>query len=243
MERGGRTEDMSETAVGVNADVDAITTALSVRFRASADRERATGMAAYMRGRYPFLGIATPPRRALQRQAFGRGAPTPEIALGVAAWCWELPEREYQYAAADLLRRVAGDLPATALGEVRGFVTTRSWWDTVDTLASGVVGPMVATHPILAADMDRWITDDDLWVARTAILHQLASGPATDTDRLFRYCRAQAGHPDFFIRKAIGWALRQYARTDAGAVRAFLSEHGDELSPLSVREGSKHLAR
>ncbi|MCB1188785.1 DNA alkylation repair protein, partial [bacterium] len=112
---------------------------------------------------------------------------------------------------------------------------------TVDTLAALVVGPMVTRHPQLTAVMDEWIADENLWVARTAILHQLKYGKATDTDRLFAYCAAQAGHPDFFIRKAIGWALRQYARTDPGAVRRFVANHRDELSPLSIREATKHL--
>ncbi len=80
-----------------------------------------------------------------------------------------------------------------------------------------------------------------MWLVRTAILHQLHYGEATDTERLFRYCAAQAGHRDFFVRKAIGWALRHYARTDPAAVREFVTAHGGELSPLSVREATKHL--
>lgn len=216
-------------------------TALAARFAAAADPERAVGMAAYLRDQFPFLGIPSPARRALQREAFGRARPAPEVALGVARWCWARPEREYQYAGADLLRRCAATLPASALADVRGLITAKSWWDTVDALASGVVGPMVRAHPELVADMDRWIVDDDLWVARTAILHQLGYGSGTDADRLFRYCLTQAGHPDFFIRKAIGWALRQYARTDPEAVRRFLDEEGGVLSTLSVREASKHL--
>ena len=80
-----------------------------------------------------------------------------------------------------------------------------------------------------------------MWVVRTAILHQLHHGTATDPDRLFGYCARQAGHPDFFVRKAIGWALRQYARTDPAAVRNFVAGHRDRLSPLSVREAMKHL--
>jgi 3-methyladenine DNA glycosylase AlkD len=100
----------------------------------------------------------------------------------------------------------------------------------------------VATHPELISEMDRWIDDENLWVARTAILHQLFYGDATDVDRLFGYCLRQASHPDFFIRKAIGWALRQYARTDPDRVRSFLVGPGAALSPLSVREASKHLS-
>ena len=127
------------------------------------------------------------------------------------------------------------------LETVRSLIVTRSWWDTVDTLAANVVGPLVSNHPALRATMDAWSTDDNLWLVRTAILHQLRYRSATDPDRLFRYCDAQAGHGDFFIRKAIGWALREYARTDPDAVRTFVATHRDRLSGLSVREASKHL--
>jgi 3-methyladenine DNA glycosylase AlkD len=89
--------------------------------------------------------------------------------------------------------------------------------------------------------MDEWATNQDLWLVRTAILHQLHHGTATDTDRLFGYCTAQASHPDFFVRKAIGWALRHHARTDPDAVRAYLAGDGVALSPLSRREAGKWL--
>jgi 3-methyladenine DNA glycosylase AlkD len=89
--------------------------------------------------------------------------------------------------------------------------------------------------------MDEWIADEDLWVARTALLHQLRYKDATDADRLFAYCLLQSGHSDFFIRKAIGWCLREYAKTDPGAVRSFVAESGSRLAPLSVREALKNL--
>jgi 3-methyladenine DNA glycosylase AlkD len=90
--------------------------------------------------------------------------------------------------------------------------------------------------------MDSWLAGDNLWLTRTALLHQLRYKERTDTDRLFRYCLARAGHRDFFIRKAIGWALRQYAWTDPEPVREFVAAHRDVLSPLSVREALKNLS-
>jgi 3-methyladenine DNA glycosylase AlkD len=111
----------------------------------------------------------------------------------------------------------------------------------VDTLAAHTVGPLVAAHPVLVATMDAWVTDENMWLARTAILHQLRYKERTDADRLFRYCTLQAGHRDFFIRKAIGWALRDYARTNPDAVRRYVDEHRSILAPLSIREASKHL--
>jgi 3-methyladenine DNA glycosylase AlkD len=108
-------------------------------------------------------------------------------------------------------------------------------------LAAHVVGQLVAADDELAAVMDEWIEDDDLWIARTALLHQLAYKDRTDPDRLFAYCLRRGTHPDFFIRKAIGWSLREYAKTDPGAVRAFVSAERERLSPLSVREALKNL--
>jgi 3-methyladenine DNA glycosylase AlkD len=121
------------------------------------------------------------------------------------------------------------------------LISTKSWWDTVDALAAGVVGSLVRRHPELRSTMDEWLAGDDLWLTRTAILHQLNHREATDAAWLFAACAARADHRDFFIRKAIGWALRQYARTDPDAVRAFVAAHRDRLSGLSVREALRHL--
>ena len=123
---------------------------------------------------------------------------------------------------------------------IRQLIVTKSWWDTVDALAAHVVGVMVARQPVLLSTMDEWVVSDELWLIRTAILHQLRYKSQTDTERLFRYCAQHAGHKDFFIRKAIGWALREYARTDPDAVRRFVKTQS-ALSGLSVREALKHL--
>jgi 3-methyladenine DNA glycosylase AlkD len=132
---------------------------------------------------------------------------------------------------------------ARFLTTARRLVTTRSWWDTVDGIASRTVGPVVAAHPELGATMDRWVRDRNLWVARTAILHQLTFRERTDADRLFEMCLTRAADTDFFLRKAIGWALREYSKTDAAAVRRFVGEHDRELSELSKREALKWLRR
>lgn len=203
---------------------------------------RVPQMVAYMRHQFGFLGVPTPDRAAAQRPFVNsfRGV-DPDDVVAAALACWAEPEREFQYVAVDLLRRHATRLGPEHLPPVRQFVQTTSWWDTVDALAANVVGPMVANHPELVAEMDRWIVDDDLWVARTAILHQLKFGPRTDAERLFRYCETQIEHRDFFVRKAIGWALRQYASTDPDAVRAWVAAHDQRLSGLSRREALKHI--
>ena len=211
-------------------------------YRAAADPGRAEGNRAYMRDQFPFLGIPTPKRRALSREILaGLPALTVNDLERTARACWELSEREYQYFAVDLLVRYAKRLEPEFLTTVHHLITTRSWWDTVDALASNVVGPIVAAHPEAVATMEDWLVDENMWLARTAILHQLGYKERTDTARLFRYCLVRADHRDFFIRKAIGWALRQYAWTDPAAVREFVSAHAAELSPLSIREATKNL--
>ncbi|MFJ6443459.1 DNA alkylation repair protein [Streptomyces sp. NPDC091649] len=208
----------------------------------AADPVRAETAAAYMKHVAPFLGIPAPERRALSRTVpAGTGRPDEADCTAIALRCWRLPEREYQYFAADYLRRYVGRCSSGFLPILHHLVTTVPWWDTVDVLAAHVAGPLVAADPALAREMDRWIDDPCLWAARTALLHQLRYREATDADRLFGYCLRSADHPDFFIRKAIGWALREYAKTDPTAVRDFVEGARPRLSPLSVREALKNL--
>ncbi|MFC7310669.1 DNA alkylation repair protein [Streptomyces monticola] len=221
---------------------DEVLARLVIAYPKGAAPERVAPLEAYMKNVVAFLGIMSTERRALSRTVLD-GLPRPDEAdcTAVALRCWQLPEREYHYFAVDYLRRYVKRCSSGFLPVARHLVTTVSWWDTVDALAAHVVGGLVAADPGLARDMDAWIDDDDLWVARTALLHQLRYKRATDTDRLFGYCLRQAGHPDFFIRKAIGWCLREYAKTDPEAVRSFVTAHRDRLAPLSVREALKHL--
>lgn len=215
---------------------------LEAELVAAADPERAEQMAAYMRHKFPFFGVQAKPSTAIQRSLIAvHGAPSRHDLLTFAQLCWDEPEREFHYAAAKFLRRYARLLTADDLPLIRQLIETHSWWDTVDELANHVVGSLVMASPELTQQMDVWSVDPNMWVARTAIIHQLRFKESTDVERLFGYCRAQFGHTDFFIRKAIGWALRQYARTDPDAVRDFVATHADEMSGLSRREATKHL--
>ncbi|MFE2883114.1 DNA alkylation repair protein [Streptomyces sp. NPDC059272] len=221
---------------------DTVLERLTVTYAAAADPERAASMRAYMKDVAPFLGLTTPLRRALSRTVL-EGTPRPDEAdcTAIALRCWELPEREYQYFAVDYLRRHVRQCTSGFLPVARYLVSTVPWWDTVDALASHVVGGLVAADAKLVGDMDAWIVDEDMWVARTALLHQLRYKERTDTERLFAYCLRQSGHPDFFIRKAIGWCLREYAKTDPEAVRGFLAREKGRFAPLSVREALKNI--
>ncbi|GGV26078.1 hypothetical protein GCM10010260_78100 [Streptomyces filipinensis] len=225
-----------------SALADTVLERLTAVFTGAADPGRAAAMRAYMKDVAPFLGIPTPARRTLSRGVLA-GTPRPAEAdcTALALRCWALPEREYHYFAVDYLRRHAARCTSGFLPVARHLVTTVPWWDTVDLLAAHVVGRLVAADPALTAAMDAWITDDSLWVARTALLHQLPYKERTDSERLFTYCLLQSGHPDFFIRKAIGWALREYAKTDPEAVRAFLTRERGRFAPLTVREALKNI--
>jgi len=201
-------------------------------------------MAAYMRDQFVFLGVAMPARRdairAIVRDATARADEATLLAAAQALW--RKREREYQYVAVDVLAACERVLSPQALPVLATLVTTKSWWDTVDGLAANVVGPLVRRTPGLRRTLDAWSGDDNRWLRRTTLLHQLRYGSATDAKRLFAYCVANAADPDFFVRKAIGWALRQYAYADTPAVRSFLETKRQRLSPLSLREAGKHLS-
>ena len=202
----------------------------------------AAPMATYMKDSFRFLGVRTPARRRASRPRIS--ASKHESISAVLALAYELqeqPEREFHYVAGDLLRENQQRLHAEHIGDLEHFVAADAWWDTVDALASPTIGTMIRNHPELAPTLDQWIDDDDVGLARVAIIRQLRFGAGTDPDRLFRYALHRAGDPEFFIRNAMGWALREYAKSDPDAVRSFVDDHCDVLAPLTVHEGTKHV--
>lgn len=208
-----------------------------------ADAGVAREMGAYQRDQFAFLGIPAVPRRAAVGKP-GNGLSGQE-ALEVATRLWELPEREYKYTAADVLQQASGRLDGAALAPLLDLAQREPWWDTVDALAT-VVGTVVrrrrGIEPAVTETMDAALAHPSMWVRRIAMIHQRGWRLETDEPRLFRYALALAGEPDFFIRKAIGWALRDYAHWNPSAVAGFLSIHGTRFSPLTLREARKHLA-
>lgn len=199
-------------------------------------------MSAYMRDQFEYIGLSAPEQRRLAREALS-GFPTPtEADLSAAArTLWRLPEREYQYAACDYIAahiRVCGP---SFLETLQKLITTKSWWDTVDVLCRHGAGAIVHADLTQRVVMDAWIESDDLWLARSAILHQERWKADTDPEVLFSYCLRRASDTDFFIRKAIGWALRQHAWTDPGEVKRYVKANRDRLSGLSVREALKNI--
>ncbi len=216
--------------------------ALQRHFEAQADPERAAQMASYMRDQFPFFGIGAAGRKEIHRSVW-KEMPLSAAESDLAAFarhCYGLPQREWHYTAVAALHRQARHLTPDSLPLLHELVNTHSWWDTVDEIASHVVGVIVARHPEAVAVMDEWVQSDDMWIARTAILHQLNYKAATDEARLFTYCDARLDENDFFYRKAIGWALRQYAREAPDAVWAYCDSRAGRISPLTLREATKH---
>jgi len=217
---------------------------IAERFEAARDPEAAAPMAAYMKHHFAFLGISTKPREVLLRDAFAPMAlPTEGDLIDLTSALWDRDEREYQYAACGTLRRHQRLLTPAFVPTAEHAISTRSWWDTVDTLALHVVGSIVHRHRDLESVMAEWLVGDDLWLARTSILHQGRWKADTDPDVLFAACLARAADTEFFLRKAIGWALRDYSYVDPMAVERFVRDHDAELSGLSKREAMKAIER
>ncbi|MCD9021423.1 DNA alkylation repair protein [Cohnella silvisoli] len=218
-------------------------TELAAWFREHADQEKARQMEAYMRNQYTFLGIKTPERNRLTKEFWLKhGIPAGDELLAVVKQLWQLPEREFQNVAMAFLEKHGKHAEKSDIDVFEQLVTTKSWWDTVDYLASHTIGDHLTKYPeLIDSYTERWIESDDLWLRRTAILYQLRYKKRTDVERLFDYIRRCMDEKDFFIRKAIGWALREYSKTDEAAVRLFVAEN--PLSPLSAREALKYVSR
>jgi 3-methyladenine DNA glycosylase AlkD len=205
------------------------------------DKERAAGARAYMRGKFEYLGIGTPARRAAVAALIRGFKPAAAEELREASFAlWAMREREYQYVAADLLTKHHAALTLDDLPWLLDLAQQKSWWDTVDCIVK-VVGKVVRRSGVKGIRaMDRAVRHKDLWVRRIAMLHQLGWRGECNTERLFRYAELLAAEKEFFIRKAIGWALRDYAWHDWRAVEKFLSASGAQFSGLTVREASKN---
>jgi 3-methyladenine DNA glycosylase AlkD len=210
-----------------------------------ANPAKAPDMRAYMKSEMPFLGVQKPARRTLGTRLFA-AHPLSDVdtwAATVLALWREAEYREERYLALDLTgeRRYAGWQSPGLLPLYEELIVTGAWWDFVDEIASRRIGPLLRAHPEEVAPIMRaWASDADRWKRRTSVICQLGSKGATDT-ALLTYCiEANIADPDFFLRKGIGWALREFAKSEPDWVRAFVAAHPG-LSPLSRREAAKHL--
>jgi len=234
-----------------------------------ANSQNAIAMQRYMRGQFSFYGIKTPLRRQLLKQHLQRqNVKHPYLQqqhlpqqpqqlqqlqqhnhpenhaclLKSVEWLWQQPQREYQYIALDLLQRPRIKLQPSITALLQSLIISRSWWDTVDPLAINCLGPLLRSNPELqASKLSQWRHSDNLWLRRSALLFQLKYKSATNQPLLFSLIRDNTDSQEFFIQKAIGWALRELSKTDPQAVVDFVSR--EPLPALSRREALKWLQR
>ena len=224
-----------------------IRSCIIAELREVADPERAPQQQAYMKSDLPFFGVLVPQCRRIAGSVFRKHVLPDAEAWEESILClWrEAAHREERYAAISLLhfKLYAPWLEPARIPLVEELVETGAWWDYVDAIASRAVGTMLATHPRSLRPLLRiWASDDNVWKRRTAILSQLRAKQATDTSLLADTILPSVGNSEFFLRKGIGWALREYSKTNPDWVIEFV-DRNPELSELSRREALKVLRR
>lgn len=207
------------------------------------DRKRAIGAQAYMKDVAPFIGVATPERRAaVKKVARAMKVPTSHELGAAARGLWKLEEREFQYAANDLIDIHWKIAEKNFLADhVEHLVVTKSWWDTVDGLGSVAISPLTDKYGCERL-IAQWNKSPNIWLNRAAIQHQRGRKYETDVKLILQYCDDHSASKEFFVVKAIGWALRDIAKVDPRAVRDFLKSHPD-LGRVAVREAERGLSR
>lgn len=216
-------------------------TSLKTLYEKNADPAQAAPMKKYMRDQFEYLGIKTPRNAALQKEFFAEHGRPPISQLDpILRDLWSLPQREFQYVAVGLLGKANMDIPAKFIKTIEYMLVMKSWWDTVDIIAGGTVGVHFRRFPdVREKYLTKWRASENFWLRRTTILFQLNYKKETNFDLLREIIHENLDSKEFFINKAIGWALRQYARVDPAAVQKFVQS--TRLHPLSRREALKHI--
>jgi len=211
-------------------------------FEKNADPSQAAPMKKYMRDQFEYLGIKTPQNKTLMKEFISKhGLPPIDELDSIFRDLWSLPEREFQYVGLGLMGKSEKKLPAKFIKTIEYLIVTKSWWDTVDAIASHTVGTHFRRFPdVREKYLAKWRASKNIWLRRSAILYQSNYKKETDFDLLGDIICENLDSKEFFINKAIGWALRQYAYTDAKAVKKFVKTTR-ELHPLSKREAMKHI--
>ena len=201
----------------------------------------AESMGKYMRDKFNFLGIRGPKRTELFKKYFPTARKTKEIDWNFIETCWNKEEREFQYAVVYYLKAMQKFLKKGDISKLKYLVVTKSWWDTVD-LLSKIIGDVVNRSKELKTLMLEWSKkENDIWLRRVAILHQLSFKENVDKLLLETILEDNLCDGEFFINKAIGWALRDYSKVNPEWVRKFIEKNRSEMANLSLREASKYL--
>ncbi len=207
---------------------------------ARADTARALDMSRYMKNQFPFFGIQAPVRDGICKPYFKEVKKEKKIDWDFVEYCWRHEKRECQYVAALYLKSMQKFLEITDFEKLKKLVIKKSWWDTVDTLDK-VIGSLVYQNETLKKEILKWSVDDNIWLRRVAIDHQLLRKEKTDTDLLEKILVNNLNHTEFFINKAIGWALRDYSKTNPQWVKDFIEKYKNNMASLSIREASKYI--
>ena len=216
---------------------------LKALFLKQANPKNAGPMKGYMRDQFDYVGLKGPEMGELLREHIaGHGLPPLADLDRVIRDLWALPQREFQYAATRLLGRLEKQLPAGFIRTLEYLIVTKSWWDTVDTVSAGTLAVHFKRYPkVRERWLAKWRKSKNFWLRRACILFQLNYKKDTDFALMQDIIRENLGSKEFFINKAIGWALRQYTRLDPQGVRKFVAE--TPLHPLSAREALKWLKK
>jgi len=214
---------------------------LEKSFAASANMAEAVKMKKYMKDRFEFYGVKSPERKelyTLQKQNFGL-IPSDQ-RTEIIKWCWNSPQREWQYFAMEFLNKQARKADRDCIDLYEFLIVNKSWWDTVDFIAANLVGTYFKKYPDQIPEITKkWMNSQNMWLQRTCVLYQLKYRDNTNTDLLESFIEPLANSKEFFIRKAIGWALREYSKTNPAYVVEFVENN--QLSGLSQREALKWL--
>ena len=215
---------------------------LAHTYQQNAVKEDAPAMEAYMKHHFKFYGLKSPLRNELTKLHIKENGKIAyeEMAL-IIHEAYSQPYRELHYYAMTLLETHKKKLQEQDIYLVEWMTTTNSWWDTIDYIATRGAGELVKKFPTLIKTMDLWSTHENMWLRRIAILHQMKFKEKTTINSLFNYCKKNANDKEFFIQKAMGWALREYAYVDKDAVLEFLQEN--KMPNLTIREAKKHLLK
>jgi 3-methyladenine DNA glycosylase AlkD len=212
--------------------------AISEALRDLADKENAFSMRKYMREKYPFLGVKKPERQEVFKHFYKLHGASQDW-FEVSSQLFAMPEREFQYVAMEYVKQAKKSWDKRLPALFESWVGDDSWWDVVDFLAPQILGPYFLKFP---AERDvwiqRWMDSGNFWLQRFCLIFSLGYKGKTDTMLLTKNIQALSSSKEFFIQKAIGWALRQYARTDPEWVMDFVGNNA--LAPLSKREALKH---
>ena len=216
---------------------------LTEAFEKHADPVKAAGARAYMRNKSEFYGLTSPMRRQLVKEFIVKsGLPRYDQLEELVYFAWEQPQREWQYTAIEITAKFIKKADKDLLDLAQWMITHKSWWDTVDFIAPNIAGMLFQKFPeVKSGYIENWMLSGNLWLQRSCLIHQLRYNTTTDAPLLFELCERLATHPDFFIRKAIGWSLRQYSKTAPEVVIDFINSH--TLSNLSTKEALKIVSK